>query len=107
MNPTPEQVLEWEQWLSGRPENIRMVARALPPWCTYRLAPTGQTARLYSYDAQHDGTVTITALLWREDFPEAMRPLTARTVFGLHPEDFEVTHDTQPPPPFFGCTEGQ
>ena len=86
--PTTEQLAEWEAWLAERPPEIVEVARRLPPWQEYRYTETGQRAQLYSYGEGNDGRVTITAVLWRDDFPEAMIPLTARTVFGLDPAHF-------------------
>lgn len=93
--PTAEQLAEWEVWLSGRPPQIVEVARRLSPWRIYRYTETGQAAQLYPYDENDDGSVSITAVLWRDEVPELI-PLTTRTVFGLDPAHF-VPHESDDP----------
>jgi hypothetical protein len=87
---TQEQMAQWESWLAGRPADVVELARRLPPWTLYRIKSTGQVAQIVSYGEMEDGSVTITANVWRDDIP-GMEALFARQVFGMNPDDFEVS----------------
>lgn len=56
-DPNPEGL---EEWLEGRPEHIKDMARAYPPWKLYRMKDTGQRVPIYAY--HENGTVTVMVL---------------------------------------------
>ncbi len=78
---TEKQKREWEEWLGGRPPEVRIVAEKYPPNKLYRMKGTGHRVLLYSYC--EDGTVTVIVsgkynLVTME-----------RRVFGISPDSLE------------------
>ena len=51
-----EQQLEWEGWVSSRPECIQKMCKQFPPYNLYRHKDTDHRVTIYSYS--EDNTVT-------------------------------------------------
>jgi hypothetical protein len=88
VEPTPEQESDWKQWVSERPDVVRLVAERFDPWSLYRMKSTGQRVTLYSFS--EDGTVTVNV---SGDYNFV---LFERSVFGVDPDDLEPC---EVPPP--------
>ena len=85
--PSPlleEHQREWDEWLETRPERVREVAAARPPWHLYKVIETGQHATVRAYDEHEDGSVTLAITAW---YPWLPLPVG---VFGMQPEDLAV-----------------
>lgn len=78
---TPQQEAEWQAWLAERPEKVREVAEAYPPWGDYFMPKTEQNAVIQHYDEHEDGSVTLFIVVWRDWLP------LPHGVFGVPPED--------------------
>jgi len=87
MEPTLEQKKGWEEWLSGRPENVRSVAERLVPWKKYRykrvVEDIGNRYSPRAYSEEADGSVTVTC----EKSNDKMPFLGGYGVFGIDPND--------------------
>lgn len=81
IEPTPEQLDEWAEFVANLPENIRPIAERLDCWTLYRLRETGQRVIIYSF--QDDATVTV-AILGKFN-----RQLHDAMVFGISPDELE------------------
>lgn len=85
MDPTPEQLAGWHEWVASRPPAVRAVAERFDPWSLYRLKPKGHRVTLVSFGEAPDGTVTLTVNVSAE-FNLVM---FERQVFGVKPDDVE------------------
>ena len=84
---TKEQEVEWERWLSERPQAVREVAERFPPWKEYKVVGIFDTGSRYSprsYEEHKDGTVTLTCETYNA-LPIGIR----YWVFGINPSDLE------------------
>lgn len=83
-----------EEWLAGRPQVIRDLARSCPPDGAYRLSndPDGDLYAVHSY--HENGTLTVTRFTQLDD--GQVMPLW--NVFGVKPEHLVRTEE----PPFIG-----
>ena len=88
MEPTPEQVQGWDEWVSERPQSVRETLQRydLKPWRLYRLKGTGQRVTLYSVDEPEDGSPPTLKVDVSGHFNLLMFD---RRVFGIKPEDLE------------------
>lgn len=88
MDPTPEQVQGWDEWVSGRPQAVRETLQRydLKPWKLYRLKSSGHRVTLYSVDEPKDGSAPTLKVNVLGRFN-----LLAfdRRVFGITPDDLE------------------
>lgn len=89
MELTAKQKLEWENWLSERPENVRKVAEQIVPWKKYRnkrfTKDIGNRYSPRSYEEQEDGSITITCEKSNDEMPF----LSGYSVFGMLADDLE------------------
>ncbi len=104
-DPTPDELAEWEAWVSTRPADIRAVAERWNPWTLYRLKSTGQFVTILSYQEGnhgegdpmfHDVTLNINV-----DARWNWAAFPGRNVFGVKPDDLEE-FDEMPPEMDFG-----
>lgn len=88
-SPTGDRLVEWIQWLSGRPQGVKDAAAKCPPWKSY--VPKGQAAlyrergetmHVASYDELTDDTVKIQVAVVKAG-------TITRYVFGYGVEDLE------------------
>jgi hypothetical protein len=79
--PTVEQETEWDNWVTERPECVRVIAERFDPWSLYRLKSSGHRVIIYSF--LEDGTVTVIVS------GEYNHVLADRKVFGIDPDDLE------------------
>ena len=88
MDPTPEQVQDWDEWVSERPKAVRETLQRydLKPWKLYRLHGSGHRVTLYSVDEPEDGSPPTLKV----DVSGRFNLLAFdRRVFGIKPEDLE------------------
>ena len=57
IEPTPEMLVEWQQWLDKKPEVIKQLAARFDPWTLYRMKDTDQRVIIESYN--EDGTMNM------------------------------------------------
>ena len=93
-DPSPEQVRDWESWVAGRPEPVRLVAARFKPWKLYRLK-NGHRVTLVSFAETADGRVTLTVSVTGEfNFV-----VFERDVFGIDPDELEECERPAPGEP--------
>ena len=78
-DPTPEQLAEWQAWLSGRPQVILDLAARFPPWKLFLLKDSG--CRVWCKSYNEDGTITVAIS------GEFNAVAFERDVFGVEPND--------------------
>lgn len=83
IEPTPEALASWDQWLDERKHlpALHAAATGWPPWNLYRMKSTQHRVTLYSYS--EDGTVTVN-VLGKYNFVTF-----ERRVFGIPADDLE------------------
>jgi hypothetical protein len=88
MAPTPEQVQDWDEWVSERPQAVRETLQRydLKPWKLYRLKSSGHRVRLYSVDEPEDGSAPTVKVDVLGRFNIVAFDLR---VFGVNPADLE------------------
>lgn len=79
--PTEQQIAEWSQWVSSRPECVRLIAERFSPWILYRMESTGHRVTLRSF--YEDGTISVNVTA-NYNFL-----IMERWVFGIDPDDLE------------------
>ena len=72
---------EFMEWFNARPEKIQALIRQCPPDREYRVQGGAFPGRIYSYDEEEGGGVSMKVNI--------ESPLFPRTVFGLKPEHLE------------------
>ncbi len=75
---------ELEEWLEGRPDAIKQMARKYPPWNEYKIKSTGQTCHLVSYAEEGTVRVNITSFTLENLFG------AERQVLGISIDDLEL-----------------
>lgn len=81
--PSTEEEAIWKQWVSERPENVRVVAERFDKWTLYRIKGTNRRVTLYSFREHEDGSVTMAVNLTGQ----FNLVLFSRAVFGINPSD--------------------
>ena len=72
--------VEMREWYAARPERVREVMRRVPPFWCYRTMENDGHYKLYSYDEQTDGKITLRIIHGSGD------RLAGIYVFGIDPE---------------------
>lgn len=88
-----EDLLELEHWLSDMSDAVLDVVMAFPPSQEYINKPTGLTCRIYCYDEEVSGAVTLKILT---GFGTLFGP---RVVFGVPPSDLSPATTAECPNP--------
>jgi hypothetical protein len=98
MDPTPEEVQDWDMWVSELPAAVRETLQRydLKPWKLYRLKSSGHRVTLYSVDEPNDGSAPTLKVVVSGRF----NMLTFdRLVFGISPDDLvecDLPEDAEP-----------
>lgn len=90
-NPTADQLCEFENWLSTRPESVRALAKQLTPFAYYRIKATGQLCSICAYF--EDGTVRVQTRTNPRSTLGMVWGDTIYEVFGYRAEDLEQLTD--------------
>jgi hypothetical protein len=85
---TPEQEIEFQEWLNSRPDSVKETVRQRPPGHYYKLGEN----RCIIYSYSENGTVTVA--ITQELNPERL-VIFNRQVFGVNPND--LTECDAPP----------
>lgn len=101
--PTDVQRETYAQWLSQRPEPIRVASLryGLAPWVLFRMKSTGQVVSIHSLSESGEGAgkppVTVTVHVLRDPrLAGLMAGLEGTGVFGVDPEDLEAFEPETP-----------
>lgn len=85
-DPTPKQLMEWQSWLSTRPENVRKVATKHPPWELFVVRESGHVVSAVSFDETPNGGVMMTVEVCRNSNPVENH----YRVFGIDPRSLTL-----------------
>lgn len=85
LEPTEEQLAEWNEWVAARPEHVRRVAKRFDPFSLYRMKSTGSRVTLVGFGEHDDGSVTMTIYIGGK----FNAVIFERQVFGVSPDDLE------------------
>jgi len=90
---TPEEQIEWDEWLEERPEKVRKVAIDKPPGVPYLLKTTNQVVWILQYDEPlDDSAIQVTVAIFTQDNPTI---LMDRNVFGIDPYNLKEISDEE------------
>ena len=81
MEPSAEQLAEWDAWVAERPPSVRAVAERFNPWTVYRFKDTGQRCTILAFGEDGTVRVAVTSVLNFVTFE--------REVFGVDPDNLE------------------
>ena len=88
MDPTAEQVMAWEEWVSSRPPVVRSICEKIDPWALYRMKSTDQIVTFYS--CNENGTITVDILPEHNPWM-----IVGHRVFGIDPSDLQIRETTE------------
>jgi hypothetical protein len=99
--PTDQEKIEWDEWVSNRPECIRSMIEkfGFTPWKLYKLSPSLHKVVLISFEEHDDGLPTLKVAV----LAKFNMVMFERGVFGIKPEDLEECNLPGPDDPI-GCT---
>ena len=80
---TDQQKIEWDSWVSGRPECVQKMCKSHPPDNIYKMKSTGHIVTLVSYFEDDTVKVSITNDIVKQTFME-------RYVFDVNLDDLEL-----------------
>lgn len=93
----PQERAEFDAWFAERPLCVQERIRSHPPCNVYRMASTGQCARILAYETDDADTecTTVHVQVWREDFPAGMEIFMTREVFDVAIADLAFLKDME------------
>jgi hypothetical protein len=83
--PTPEQLVGYQEWIAGCPAEVRELIRQFDPWTLYRMKSTGHRVTILSFDELEDGSLKLRVNV----SSQYNRVIHERNVFGVDSADLE------------------